>query len=206
MAGMTDWDTTYRQKGAETVSWYRPHLDISLRLLERAGLSGGTRVIDVGAGASTLVDDLLDRGIAAITLLDLSAEALGIVRARLGVRAESIRFIAGDVTTVDLAPSEFDVWHDRAALHFLLGANEVSAYVQQVTRAIADGGHAIIGGFAADGPPRCSGRDVARREPEDIAALFGESFTLVDAVHETHRTPAGIPQRFAYALLNRAGA
>jgi SAM-dependent methyltransferase len=200
---MSDWNTAYREKGAATVSWYRPHLDVSLRLLDKAGLTPQTRVIDAGAGASTLVDDLLDRGVRAITLLDLSSEALGIARARLGARAASIRFIVGDVTTAELATAAFDIWHDRAVLHFLLGADDVSAYVRQATRALADGGHAIIGGFAADGPLRCSGRDVARREPEDIAALFGERFELIDAAHESHVTPAGATQRFAYALLRK---
>ena len=203
MDRMADWDATYREKGAATVSWYRPHLDVSLRLIEKAGLSPRTRLIDVGAGASTLVDDLLDRGVTGITLLDLSKVALDITRARLGARAGSVRFIAGDVATAELPPASFDIWHDRAALHFLLDRHDASAYAWQAIRALAEGGHAIIGGFAADGPLRCSGRDVARREPEDIAALFGAHLELVDAVHETHRTPAGAEQRFAYAVLRK---
>ena len=200
---MKDWNDTYRDKGARTVSWYRPHLDVSLRLLDVAGLSERSRVIDVGAGASTLVDDLLDRGVHAITVLDLSSEALAITRDRLGPRAASVRFVVGDVTTVALAASAYDIWHDRAVLHFLLREDEIAAYVRQAEHALVAGGHALIGGFAADGPERCSGRDVARREPGDIAALFGARFELVDSAHEMHLTPAGKPQHFAYALLRK---
>ena len=206
MVSMNEWDAAYREKGAGAVSWFRPHLDVSLRLLERAGLSAQTRLIDVGAGASTLVDDLLDRGVQDITVLDLSAEALGIARARLGERAAQVRFVTGDVTMLPLPPSAFDIWHDRAALHFLLDAGDVSAYVAQATRALAQGGYAVIGGFATDGPLRCSGRDVARREPDGIASLFGERFDLIEGVHETHITPDGRPQRFAYALLRKRSA
>jgi len=206
MVSMNEWDAVYREKGAGSVGWFRPHLDVSLRLLERAGLSAQTRLIDVGAGASTLVDDLLDRGVQDITVLDLSAEALGIVRTRLRDRAASVRFVASDVTTAPLPPSAFDIWHDRAALHFLLDAGDVSAYIAQATRALAQGGYAVIGGFAADGPQRCSGHDVARREPDGIASLFGERFDLIEGVHETHITPDGRPQRFAYALLRKRSA
>ncbi len=200
---MNDWDTTYRDRGADSVSWFRPHLDLSLRLIEAAGLSATTRLIDVGAGASTLVDDLLARGAMQMTLVDLSSAALGIVRARLGLRAASVCFVAGDVTALDLEPASFDIWHDRAALHFLVDYDDAAAYARQARKVLAAGGHAIVGGFAADGPERCSGRIVARREPEEIAALFGDAFELVDAARETHVTPAGRPQRFAYAVLRK---
>jgi ubiquinone/menaquinone biosynthesis C-methylase UbiE len=200
---MDDWDSTYRSKGAQAVSWFRPHLDASLRLMEAAGLSAGTRVIDVGAGASTLVDDLLARGVRDVTLADLSPEALRIARERLGPRAASVRFIAGDVTTVPLPADAFDIWHDRAALHFLIAEEDIASYARQARRALVAGGHAIVAGFAADGPQRCSGREVARREPDTIAAIFGDAFALVDSIHETHVTPAGQPQRFAYALLRK---
>jgi SAM-dependent methyltransferase len=200
---MSDWDRTSREYGAHAVSWYRPHLTISLRLLGAAGLSPQTRVIDVGAGASTLVDDLLDRGISAITLLDLSPEALRITRERLGERAATVRFIEGDITSIALEASMYDVWHDRAALHFLLSERAIGAYVRQAASALSEGGHAVIGGFATDGPARCSGRDVVRREPEDIAALFGKRFDFVEGLRDTHITPKGIAQHFAYALLRK---
>ena len=200
---MIAWNDTYLEKGAAGVSWFRPHLDVSLRLLHAAGLSARTHVIDIGAGASTLADDLLDRGVGSVTLLDLSSHALAITRERLGERVASVRFVVGDVTTIALDAASCDIWHDRAALHFLLREDEIGAYVRQAVRALVPGGHAIVGGFAADGPERCSGREVMRREPVAIAETFGERFELIEATHETHITPAGRPQRFAYALLRK---
>ncbi len=200
---MADWDTVYREKGAAGVSWFRPHLDVSLRLLERAGIGEDTRLIDVGGGASTLVDDLLDRGARHVTVLDVSAEALRIARERLGDRAGSVRFIVADVLAAGLDMAAFDIWHDRAVLHFLTRASDAATYAERVRDALVPGGHALIGGFAADGPLKCSGREVARREPDEIAALLGAGFDLMEAAHETHVTPAGALQRFAYGLFRK---
>ncbi|HEX7111496.1 MAG TPA: class I SAM-dependent methyltransferase [Mizugakiibacter sp.] len=199
------WQKVYTEKSADAVSWYRPHLDVSLRLLERAGMDAHSRLIDVGGGASTLVDDLLARGLAAITVLDIAAPALDTARQRLGARAVSVTWLAGDVTRVALPEAGYDLWHDRAVLHFLTDPADAAAYVAQVRRALAPGGHAVIGGFAGDGPERCSGLPVARRDAEHIAALFGAGFELLHGERELHRTPWGAPQSFAYALLRKAG-
>jgi SAM-dependent methyltransferase len=197
------WKSVYRKKDAQRVSWYRPHLDVSLRLMQQAGLGQSSRVIDVGAGASTLIDDLLALGIESITALDLSEESLAVARARLASSAGSVQWIVADVTTVKLVPSSIDIWHDRAALHFLMGAHDVSRYVEVASSAIASGGYAVIGGFALDGPTSCSGLPVARRGSQDIAALFAPRFVLADSVRETHRTPSGNEQSFAYTLLRK---
>ncbi|WP_116809180.1 class I SAM-dependent methyltransferase [Steroidobacter cummioxidans] len=199
------WESVYRTKRSNAVSWFSPHLGTSMQLLELAGLSPQSRVIDIGAGASTLVDDLLDRGLTHITAVDIAENSLEIARARLGPRAESVQWIVADVTKLTLPAASIDLWHDRATLHFLIDAEAVRHYVRLATESIAAGGHAVIGGFAADGPERCSNLPVARRDPEDIAALFGNSFTLVQSRREIHRTPSGSSQPFAFALLRKVG-
>jgi ubiquinone/menaquinone biosynthesis C-methylase UbiE len=200
------WESVYRSKDAQAVSWFRPRLDVSLRLLERAGLDTQSRVIDIGGGASTLVDDLIARDVAHITVLDLSAEALRVAQERLGERAGKVVWRVGDITRIEIPAASFDLWHDRAVLHFLTQKTAVDAYVQQAARAVHPGGHAVIAGFAKDGPEQCSGLPVARRDAADIAALFGADFELIDEARETHATPSGTVQSFAYALLRRRAA
>lgn len=197
------WEKVYREKASDAVSWFRPHLDVSLALLARAGLDAHSRVIDVGGGASTLVDDLLARGVQAPTVLDLSARALDVARARLGEAGERVRWIAGDVASAALPAAAYSHWHDRAVLHFLADA---AAYARQAAHSVAPGGFAVIGGFAPDGPERCSGLPVTRRSAQDIAAALGGAFELLESRREVHRTPWDSEQRFEYALLRRVPA
>ncbi|MBV8909991.1 MAG: class I SAM-dependent methyltransferase [Gammaproteobacteria bacterium] len=208
MVGPTDerrthWQNIYRTKSPDSVSWYRPRLEVSLELLSSAGLSAQSRLIDVGGGASTLVDDLLDRGLRDVSVLDVAEEALSVARQRLGERAKAVRWYAGDVLEIALPSGAFDFWHDRAALHFLRRPADATRYAHIAARAVAIGGYAVVAGFAPDGPRRCSGLPVARRSPEDIEALFAPAFVLVRTRAERHRTPAGIEQSFAYQLLQR---
>jgi SAM-dependent methyltransferase len=198
------WQAVYERKAPAAVSWYRPHLEVSLALLESAGLSAGARLIDVGGGAATLVDDLLERGLREVTVLDVSGQALAIARARLGPRAAHVHWLEQDVLRAALPPGGFDFWHDRAVLHFLTDPAEAARYVQVCASSLASGGHALIGGFAPDGPERCSGLPVVRRSSEQLAALFGAAFSLVRTHAERHRTPAGAEQSFAYVLLRRS--
>jgi SAM-dependent methyltransferase len=197
------WQDVYRNKASDSVSWFRPHLETSLELLEAAGLSPATRIIDVGGGASTLVDDLLDRGVTAVTVLDLSSQALAVARERLGGRGAGVTWLAQDLLTAALPAAGFDLWHDRAVLHFLTEPAAAGHYAAQAAHALRPGGHAVIGGFAPDGPERCSGLDVARRSVEDIASLMGPGFELVAQRREQHTTPGGSPQAFAWAVLRR---
>jgi len=199
----THWQSVYETKAATDVSWFRPHLEVSLALLKQGGLNAKSRVIDIGAGASTLVDDLLDLGVLHVAALDISASSLEITKQRLGPRGANLQWIVGDASGYQFAPESFDLWHDRAVLHFLVDPADARAYVDNAAHAIRPGGHAVIGGFANDGPEKCSGLPVARRDAGDIANLFGAAFTLVDQRHETHKTPGGAPQSFAYALLRR---
>jgi SAM-dependent methyltransferase len=197
------WDRIYGSQRAEQVSWFRPHLNVSIELLLSAGLNPHSRVIDIGGGASTFVDDLLDRGVEHVTVLDISTAALQVARDRLGDRAARVRWIVSDVCGVELDAQSVDLWHDRAVLHFLTDPVDVDCYVRLANQAIAVGGHAVIGGFASDGPEQCSGLPVVRRDPEQIAALFAERFRLTAARREMHSTPRGAAQSFAYALLQK---
>jgi len=201
--GQAHWDEVYRSRSATAVSWYRPHLDVSLALLSHAGLDASTRLVDVGGGASTLVDDLLDLGLTDITVLDLSQAALDAARERLGARGKTVRWRAGNLLEADFKPAAFDLWHDRAVLHFLTEPADAARYAAKAARAVRPGGHAVIGGFAPDGPERCSGLPVARRSASDVAVLLGDAFVLIEERREQHATPSGNTQAFAYALLQR---
>ena len=200
------WEDVYRQKASDAVSWYRPHLEPSLELLAGTGLSPATRLVDIGGGASTLVDDLLARGLRDITVVDLSPTALQVARERLGEAGAGVRWLAGDVRHLHLDPARFDAWHDRAVLHFLVDPADAAAYAALAARAIAPGGHAVIGGFGPGGPEKCSGLAVARRSAADIAALMGPAFDLVGQRDHVHETPWGAPQAFAWAVLRRRAA
>lgn len=198
------WQDVYRNKPADRVSWYRAHLEQSLALLRQAGLDAHSRVIDVGGGASTLVDDLIAAGVRDISVLDLSAQALAIARERLGDAADNVDWLVGDVLVIAFPRARFDLWHDRAVSHFISDDDMAGAYARQAADAIASGGHAVIAGFAPDGPERCSGLPVARRSADDIARLLGAPFTLIDSRNERHVTPGGSVQAFEYAVLRRS--
>jgi ubiquinone/menaquinone biosynthesis C-methylase UbiE len=197
------WQTVYRTRAADSFSWYRPHLQTSLELLDIAGLSVDSHLIDIGGGASTLVDDLLDRRLNKVSVLDISARALAIVQYRLGDRGQQVSWIVGDVLQAVLPAGGFGYWHDRAVLHFLTETSDAVRYAQQAARAVQSGGYALISGFAPDGPDKCSGLPVARRSADDVAAIFAPEFVLLEQRAEVHVTPAGAEQSFAYALLRR---
>ena len=200
----THWQKVYRTRTADSVSWYRPHLDVSIELLGLAGLSADSRVIDIGGGTSTLVDDLLDRGVRDVSVLDVSDQALAITRKRLGDRAKEVNWYVADVLDAVLPAGGFDLWHDRAVFHFLTDPAEAARYAQCAAAAVRIGGHAVISGFAPDGPERCSGLPVMRRSAEDIAGIFAPTFSLLRKREERHRTPAGTEQSFAYASMLRS--
>jgi len=198
------WQRVYEEKDSEKVSWYRPHLDTSLEWIEAGGVPASARIIDVGGGAATLVDDLLERGFESITVLDVSAEALAVAKRRLGDRAAGATWIAGDVTEVDLGEASYDLWHDRAVLHFLTDEDDRRKYARALRRALAPSGHAILAAFAPHGPEKCSDLPVRRYDTADFVDLVGEGFTLRAETIETHVTPSGNEQPFAYCWLERA--
>jgi len=196
------WESVYATRNAHEVSWYQVRPDASLRLIDRLGIGPGDAVIDVGGGASSLVDHLIERGFAELTVLDISSAALAAVQARLGARAERVAWLVGDITRLK-PPGPFRLWHDRAVFHFLTTAEDRRAYVRTLTNALPSGSHAIIATFAADGPERCSNLPVCRYSPELLAAELGAGFALVEAFHETHVTPAQGQQKFIYCCFQR---
>ena len=198
MADAGHWDEIYARKG-DAVSWFRPTLDRSLAIIDRLGLPAGASAIDVGAGASTLIDDLLARGFGEVTVADLSAVALDGVRERLGPAAARARFVVGDITEVTLPADAYDLWHDRAVFHFLTDAAAREAYVRQVLHALRPGGHVIVATFGLEGPKQCSGLPVVRYDEQGLHATFGEAaFRKLGQERETHETPWGAQQEFVY--------
>lgn len=194
------WDHVYKTKAPDQVSWYRPHLETSLALIELAAGGLDAAILDAGAGESTLVDDLLDRGYTNITALDISPAAIAFTKARLGVRAEKVRWIVGDITHADLPQNFFDVWHDRAVFHFLTAPEHRCEYVRQVTGSVKPRGHVIIGAFGPDGPEKCSGLPVVRYDASSMHAEFGRGFRLIDHLSEDHQTPFGTVQQFVWCF------
>jgi SAM-dependent methyltransferase len=199
------WEHVYATKDASEVSWYRAHLETSLALIEGAAPDRASACIDVGGGQATLVDDLLARGYADVTVLDVSQRALDATRARLGSRGDGVRWVCGDVTEVALEEARYDVWHDRAVFHFLTDRAQRAAYVRQVARAVRVGGHVIVGTFGPAGPTKCSGLEVVRYDAGGLHDEFGARFELLEHREEVHQTPAGRGQQFVWCLC-RVGA
>jgi ubiquinone/menaquinone biosynthesis C-methylase UbiE len=191
------WEKVYARHAPETFSWFRPHLDASLSIIERIATPSSS-IIDVGGGESTLADDLLSRGYHNITVLDISETALAVCRDRLGPNADRIHWLLGDVTKLSLNRNSFDLWHDRAVFHFLTKPDQRAHYVKNVARSVKHGGHVIVGTFGPEGPQHCSGLDVMRYSAGKLHNQFGSRFKLVDSFKELHKTPLGITQQFLY--------
>ena len=200
MSNQTHWETVYLNKAVEEVSWYRPHLEVSLRLIADSAPSASSAIIDVGGGEATLVDDLVAQGYSDVTVLDISPAAIDVAKSRLGMSAAAVHWITGDITAVELEPARYGVWHDRAVFHFLTSAGDRAAYVRQIARSVRPGGHVIVAAFGPDGPDKCSGLDVVRYDAEHLHGEFGPKFRLLDSVTELHETPWGTPQQFMYCL------
>lgn len=203
MQSKQHWEDVYTANPSDRVSWYQPHAAQSMRMIRAARVPPSGEIIDVGGGASTLVDDLLDAGYRAITVLDLSGAALATAKARLGPRAGAVRWIEDDVTRAALAPCRYDLWHDRAVFHFLTDPADRLAYRSQVLRAVKPGGHVIMATFAEDGPDECSGLPVMRYSPGTLHAEFGAAFELVEHHREEHHAPNDRRQAFVYCCCRR---
>jgi len=194
------WEHIYSTKSPDAVSWYRPHLELSLELIQQTARGTAASIIDVGGGESTLVDDLLNRGHDNVTVLDISQTAIDVTKARLGANADRVRWLAADITETELAPSAYDVWHDRAVFHFLDAMEQRVAYIRQVAKAVKPGGHVIVSTFGPEGPTKCSGLDVVRYDAESLHNQFGVKFRLLESSKELHATPFGTTQQFLYCL------
>ena len=191
------WDGVYSTKSEDAVSWFEPSPDISLALLREAGLQTDMAVVDIGGGASRLVDALVALPVADITVLDVSAAALRTAQARLPA-GSTVQWITADVTTW-LPERRYHLWHDRAAFHFLTEDRDQAAYVATLKRALRPGGRAIIGTFALDGPEKCSGLPVARYDADSLQAVLGDDFKLLFSQRYDHSTPWGTSQRFQFS-------
>ncbi len=198
MDSKTHWETVYKTKAANEVSWYRAHLDKSLALIEHAAPDPNATIIDIGGGEATLVDDLIERRYQHLTVLDISQAAIDTTRQRLGTVAERINWIVADITTADLPSQQYDVWHDRAVFHFLTLPAQRVAYAQKVLDAVKPGGHVIIATFGVDGPEKCSGLKIVRYDAGSLQAEFGDRFQLLETSMELHKTPFDTTQQFLY--------
>ena len=203
MQAKTHWESVYATKAPEEASWYRPHLDTSLAMIERLAPSPSSAIIDVGAGASTLVDDLVLRGYVNVTSLDISETALRVAKHRLGAGSALIQWLAADVCEADLPVDYYDLWHDRAAFHFLTVPELRTAYVARAAASVKENCHLIVGTFGPEGPTRCSGLDTARYDAVALGAEFSPQFALTESRIEWHATPSGGKQQFLYCAFER---
>ena len=205
MTSRDHWEHVYSTRATDAVSWFQPHLELSLRLIEATGVSVDASIIDIGGGASTLVDDLLARGYRNITVLDLSAAALDAAKKRLGAEAAGVIWLEADIRGAELPAQAYDLWHDRAVFHFLTVPDARQAYLEAARRSVKPGGYVIVATFAEDGPQQCSGLPVMRYSAAQLEAEFGEAFDLVTHERERHETPFGTNQQFTYCVFRKAG-
>lgn len=197
------WEKVYTTKSSTEVSWFQEHAKLSLKLIQDAKTPHSASIIDVGGGASTLVDDLLACGYEHLTVLDLSGAAIATAKARLGDAAIRISWFEANILNAELPAGVYDVWHDRAVFHFLTTDAERHEYVKQVLHAVKPGGLVIVATFAEDGPTKCSGLPVSRYSASELHAQFGDPFLLLGHEKETHHTPAGGEQKFVYCFCRK---
>jgi 2-polyprenyl-3-methyl-5-hydroxy-6-metoxy-1,4-benzoquinol methylase len=200
---LAHWQNVYKEKAENQVSWFQETPAISLELIRAVHPKFDSAIIDIGGGASRLVDVLAREGYRDLTVLDISENAIAMAKARTDESAETVKWIVADVT--QWQPTRlYDLWHDRAAFHFLTEAPDRTAYVECLASALRPGGHAIIGTFAMDGPERCSGLPVVRYDAARLAAALGPAFTLVEMRRDDHKTPWGNIQNFQFCVVKRA--
>ncbi len=197
MSMKSHWQDVYMSKAPDQVSWYQGEPTVSLDLIKNTGVAATSALIDVGGGASRLVDSLLDAGWTNLSVVDISAAALQYAGERLGKRAEGVNWIEADITKFD-PPQRYSIWHDRALFHFLTDPSDRRRYVATLDKALTSGGHALIATFAPEGPPKCSGLDVVRYDAGKLLAELGAGFELKEERREAHSTPWGAEQDFAW--------
>jgi len=198
------WQHVYSSKQTENLGWYKPHLVTSLSWIKALNLAPEDPLIDIGGGSSTLVDDLLEMGYRSVTVLDISDNAASVTRQRLAKKAEQVTWLEGDITSIDLPAHGYELWHDRAAFHFLTGHKQQRLYRDNLLKALKPGGHLIIGSFAPEAPAMCSGLPVQRYSPELLENTLGEEFQLVRQQKELHVTPGGVKQMYLYCQFRKS--
>ena len=200
MDAQQHWDHVYQTKAPDQVSWFRPHLETSISLIESSTHDRAAHIIDVGGGESTLIDDLLAHGYTTLTVLDISPTAIEVTKKRLGNLSERVSWVVADITAANLPARAYDVWHDRAVFHFLTQLDDRRAYIRLVRHSVKPGGRVIVSTFGPDGPIKCSGLDVQRYDADSLHGEFGTRFRLIESRHEVHRTPFGTRQQFIYCF------
>ncbi len=203
MPSKSHWENVYETKDATQVSWFQQHPELSVQFIKETRVDKTGQIIDVGGGASTLVDDLLANGYENVTVLDISMAALQTAQQRLGSLASRVTWLEADITQVNLPYRFYDVWHDRAVFHFLTDPEDRARYVKAVQHSVKTGGHVIVATFGLEGPLRCSGLEVVRYSPDSLHDEFGNDFELVDSTNELHQTPFGTEQRFIYCYCRK---
>jgi ubiquinone/menaquinone biosynthesis C-methylase UbiE len=193
------WEQIYRNRSADEMGWFQPTPALSLDLIRQCRLAPKDTIIDVGGGASLLVDHLLKAGYQSITILDIAPTALQMARARLGESADRVHWLEADVINFALE-HQVHLWHDRAAFHFLTQADDRHAYIANVRRTLLPGGHLIVAAFAPGGPKKCSNLDIVQYDGRKISVELGHAFELQQTRQEIHTTPAGVEQAFNYFL------
>jgi len=199
----TYWEHIYARKAPTQVSWYQAHSQLSLRFIHSLGVQNTDPIIDVGGGASTLVDDLIADGFENITVLDISVTALNAAHERLREKGKHVNWMEADITQAELPQHHYALWHDRAVFHFLTQPQDRQRYVERVRHAVRPGGHVVVATFAPDGPDHCSGLEVMRYDPETLHHEFGDGFVLMENARETHHTPFGTEQKFIYCYCRK---
>ncbi len=199
------WENVYLNNQPEKMGWYRPELETSLNWIKEFQPDRDARIIDVGGGASTLVDGLLAEGYSSITVADLSKTALELTRKRLSEKADAVTWLAGDITVLELPSSAYHLWHDRAAFHFLTTEDERQKYLDQLKKALKPSGHLIMATFSPEAPPRCSGLKVERYTPYRLEGVLGPEFILKRDIKELHVTPGGVEHMYLYCCFQRTG-
>lgn len=199
----THWESIYKTKSSKEVSWYSPHLERSLEIITGLGLPADAKILDVGAGASTLPDDLLARGFKNITVLDISSEALKVSKERLGKSADLIQWLEGDITQVSLEAGSYDLWHDRAVFHFLTNLEDRKKYVKKLVSALKPNAYVLMATFGPNGPLKCSGLEIVRYSAGNLQKELEGSFQLEQHFAEIHKTPFDTTQEFLYCLFKK---
>jgi ubiquinone/menaquinone biosynthesis C-methylase UbiE len=203
------WQSVYTTKATDAVSWYQAHANTSLKFIQATGVNTSAAIIDIGGGASNLVDDLLIQGFTNLSVLDISAAALAVAQERLAQlsdlseKSKTIHWIAADITQAEFSESSIDIWHDRAVFHFLITQGDRTAYKNLLRRTLKSQGHFIIATFAEDGPTKCSNLPVMRYSAEELFAEFSDDFVSSELSKETHNTPFNTMQSFVYLRLQK---
>ncbi len=197
------WENIYLNNPPEKLGWYSPSLRTSLEWIRSLEMNRDARIIDVGGGASFLVDDLIRLGYSSVSVLDISENALSLARERLGEKAEQVTWMVRDVTRADLPLQGYELWHDRAVFHFLTREDEQKKYLDNLNTSLVPGGYLIIAVFAPEAPPKCSGLPVQRYAAEDLVKVIGQDFELIRHQKELHVTPGGVEQMYLYCLFRK---